>query len=119
MGDAVSDERQPFPVGVPTTFFGVDNNRFKLGDRVYEALEDECDGYRSYLRSVEVVEESPGIFFRTPIDTVVVRKVDSQWLDGWVVESLSDGHQWLEFGTDNGDDYYPQFRFTYSPRAPA
>ena len=38
-------------------FYGVDNNCFKLDNSVLEAVEDESDGYRSYLATVELADK--------------------------------------------------------------
>lgn len=97
-------------------FYGVDGNQFKLGDFVYEAIEDESDGYRSYLESVEV-RGGNGIFFGQPLDKVILKEVDDGYFDGFELRSATDEkHVWLRFGTDNYDDYYPCFTFTYSPK---
>lgn len=114
----------PFPLNTPLPFFGVDNHLFKLGDAVYEAVEDPDDGYRSYLGSIEVRGED-GIFFGRPIDTVVVHEFErggglySDSPDvGYELKSTTDGHVWLRFGTANTQDYYPWFLWEYQPRAP-
>lgn len=97
-------------------FYGVDHNQFKLNDIVYEAVEDESDGYRSYLESVEV-RDSKGIFFGEPLDKVVLVEVDKGDFSGFELRSTTDeNHVWLRFGTDNYDDYYPCFVFRYEPK---
>lgn len=98
-------------------FYGVDNNRFKLGARLFEAIEDPDDGYRSYLGSVERVDGA-GIFFPQPLARVKVAEFDDGTESGY---SFTDkgGHVWLVFGTNNEDDYYPYFIFRYQPKAPA
>ena len=96
--------------GVLYSFYGVDNRYFKLGSIVFEALEDEDDGYRSYLESIPVVYNK-GIFHNKPIVNVYYEEDDehSYFKD-------ETGHIWLEIGTDNTEDYYPCFVFNYSPR---
>jgi hypothetical protein len=42
------------PLGKELGFYGVDSNRFKLGSKVYEAIEDEGDGYRSSLNDINL-----------------------------------------------------------------
>lgn len=105
-------------VGQEFEFFGVDGNSFKLGNHVFEALEDEDDGYRSYLRSVEVKDPSGLIFFGQPVAKVKLTSVDDAY--GFVGFELkdSDGHLWLRLGTDHSDDYYPMFIFQYAAKAP-
>ena len=99
-------------------FYGVCNNRYKLDDTVWEAIEDPSDGYRSYLDSVVCTGESgPGdIFFPDALDTVYVSETQEKSFVGWEIKSTSDHHVWLRFGTDSYDDYYPCFIFQYEPR---
>jgi len=92
-------------------FYGVDGNCFKLGRDVYEAIEDEDDGYRSYLNSIEKVDFD-GIFFKQPLGTIEVKMTD----DWYYLEDVKDGHIWLRVGTDDTDDYYPYFVFDYQPK---
>lgn len=108
----------PFELDKPYEFYGVDNECFKLGDQVFEVLEDAGDGYRSYLASVEVANKEGLIFFKTPIATVKVVEANEGAFEGYSVISTIDGHEWLRFGTDEYNDYYPSFVFRYSPRAP-
>lgn len=109
-------------------FYGVDNNSFKIGVHIFEAEEDEDDGYRSFLRSVEVKDPAGLIFFGTPIATVRVADLDEissdryetrPLHDGYQLIDVDDGHVWLRFGTDVSDDYYPCFIFDYMPKPPA
>jgi hypothetical protein len=103
-------------VGMKFDFYGVCNNEFKLGDTVFEALENPSDGYRSYLGSVEV-RESDGLFFRSPLARVRVEAVTATCSDeGWSLVDVEDGHEWLFVGTNYGDEYYPCFVFRYTPK---
>ncbi len=112
-------------IGQPCDFYGIDNNRFRLGRGAerwtFEAIEDESDGYRSMLDKVATVEEDPGgIFFATPVAVVTPEndasqeEGDNEPFEGWVLRDAS-GHAWLQLGTHHGDDYYPQFTFLYTP----
>jgi hypothetical protein len=103
-------------VGAEADFYGVDNNCFKLNDVVYEAVEDEEDGYRSSLGCVETRDIESKIFFGMPIARVVIESADEGSFDGYKLTDLHDGHEWLRFGTDDYDDWYPCFRFEYSPK---
>lgn len=103
-------------LGCEVDFYGVDNNAFKLGSDVFEAIEDPDDGYRSYLRSVEVRDVEGLIFFERPLARVrVIRNDDGGRFDGYSLVDVVEGHTWLRFGTDDLDDYYPSFRFEYVP----
>jgi hypothetical protein len=112
--------------GAVYEFFGVDENLFKIGPHVIRVLEDESDGYRSHLGSVEIDPKLEGvrpIFFGRPIDSVRIHRADntlwttdSSCFAGFELRSAVDGHVWLRFGTENYDDYYPLFIFKYTPR---
>lgn len=110
-------------LGKTVGFHGVDCNVVCLstadGDRVaFEAVEDQCDGYRSMLDEVKHVSLRGGTFFREPIVEVTIRKiVGGEGYDSFSGYELTDGngHVWLRLGTSNWDDYYPYFVFEYSP----
>jgi hypothetical protein len=102
--------------------YGSDSCMFKLDETIYEAEEDESDGYRSYLGSIEVRPDASAIFFANPVAVVKVVEVNNgsnnyDDVDGYHVVD-ADGHVWLQIGTSNTDDYYPCFRFVWSPKAP-
>lgn len=102
-------------VGTTHGLYGVDGNFFKLGKKVFEAKEDESDGYRSYLDSVEVSNKEGLIFFKRQVAKVEIVKFDTNSFNGYLLRDSS-GHVWLEIGTDNCDDYYPYFVFTWHPK---
>ncbi len=65
-------------IGEELKFYGVDNNRFclKYGGRktIFEAIEDENDGYRSCLGAVEIRPEvDKSIFYQLPVATMLIR----------------------------------------------
>ena len=96
-------------------FFGALCNQFKIDHLVFEAIEDQDDGYRSMLECVTVNEPSAAFdFFQTPLDHVKILCDDF-----YEVISTADGHVWLRFGTDYTDSYYPMFVFEYTPRKEA
>jgi len=103
-------------IGKEFSFYGVDNEAFKLGKLVFEAVEDENDGYRSCLGSVEVKDPSGLIFFKRSLARVKVVATEVGDFDGYHLVDVADGHVWLRFGTDHCDDYYPCFIFDYSPK---
>ena len=93
-------------------FYGVWNECFKLDDKIYEAVENPDDGYRSYLGTVEVREPHPSMTFqRRRIAWVTVLETDDHY---FLVDDT--GHTWLKFGTDHTDCYYPCFVFEYTPK---
>lgn len=107
-------------VGKELDFFGVDNYCFKVGDHVFEAIENEDDGYRSYLDSVVVhdPERLNLIFHGRPFAVVVVEEYDDGDFRGYALRDIEDNHVWLCFGTEYYDDYYPVFRFKYEAKKP-
>jgi len=102
-------------------FYGVDNCTFKIGQIVFEAVEDEDDGYRSMLDGVESVppENATNLIFQHhPIAYVKIAEADDGARHpGYYMEDRT-GHVWLRIGTNDADDYYPYFVFEYKPKAP-
>jgi len=110
--------------GTILSFYGVDNLRFKLAEQVFEAVEDENDGYRSYLESIKVVNDPYDIFSSLPLALVRVERVEINKVDedgeefrfhGYHLVDTT-GHIWLKVGTSSTDAWYPCFRFTYDPK---
>ena len=101
-------------------FYGMDNNFFKLDDEIYQAIEDESDGYRSYLQEIKPVTEEEAeqnlIFFQNPVDRVKIIDVSDGSFEGYEIVAIEDKHIWVRVGTDNTDDYYPSCCIQYNPR---
>jgi len=102
--------------GLEADFYGVDLNKFKLDDMVWEAIEDEDDGYRSLLDTVMRRDCADGIFFAQSLARVRVIESDDGYNEYYRLIDVADGHCWLEFGTQDYYDYYPCFRFEYTPK---
>ena len=92
------------------SFYGVNIRHFKIGGVVFEAREDEEDGYRSSLDCIPRVHVDK-IFSKKPIANIRITK-DS---DGYIKLLDASNHCWLKIGTDYSDDYYPCFVFKYTP----
>lgn len=105
-------------IGNVWPFYGVDGNTFKLGDAVFEAVEDPSDGYRSMMDRVDAVIGEGSIFFGSSIALVRVERIDERDFVGYQLVDAHDGHVWLKLGTDEYDDYYPCFTFRYEPKGP-
>jgi len=118
-------------IGKTFDLYGADAGFFCIADesgegiRVYEAVEDMCDGYRSSLAELRDVtdpeELAKLVFSRVPIAKATGRQAESTstYSVDDVVELVdADGHVWLRVGTTNTDDYYPCYEFTWSPKAP-
>lgn len=98
-------------------FYGAENGHFKLDEVVWEAREDENDGYRSMLDCVVAIRGAQKhIFFREPLAIVTIRRAEESIHEGYELIDEED-HIWLRFGTDRSDDYYPMYYFNYSPKA--
>jgi hypothetical protein len=113
--------------GLTLDYFGANDasHEFKVDGIVFKVLEDPNDGYRSCLGVIEYSNESNEIFFRKSLGKVRIETyeglVRDQWnngCQGYRLVDVEDGHIWLEFGTDNTDDYYPFFVFRHSPKEP-
>lgn len=112
-------------IGSEVDYYGADSgdNCFKIDDIVFKVLEDPNDGYRSCLGVIEYGEQNSSIFFHSPVAKVRIEKFQEaseygQSNEGYRLVDIEDGHVWLEFGTDNFDDYYPMFVFTHYPKSP-
>lgn len=112
--------------GLVLEYFGADDaaHEFKLDGIVFKVLEDPNDGYRSMLGVIEYGKQSDSIFFRKPLAKVRIETYEERYVDhsagdqGYQLVDIEDGHVWLEFGTDNTDDYYPYFVFRHTPKEP-
>jgi hypothetical protein len=103
-------------VGYEYDFYGVDNNTFCIGIEgrrcAFEAQEDPEDGWRSHLATVEV-STTDHVYFQKSLGRVTLEFYQDYFFDGYVIRDVATGHEWLKFGTDNTDDYYPLFIFAY------
>ena len=110
--------------GMVLEYYGADDasHEFNVDGIVFKVLEDPSDGYRSCLGVIEYGEESRSIFFRRPLGKVKIETYEGRNSDyssndvGYQLVDVEDGHVWLEFGTDNTDDYYPYFVFRHTPK---
>lgn len=107
-------------IGKEHKFYGVDNYCFKLGNRIFEAVEDESDGYRSYLGSVELIGDPKGFGLIFPRYSFARVRLEESYsgcdFEGYQIVDLDDGHVWLRFGTEHAWDYYPVFVYAYSAK---
>ena len=111
--------------GMSLDYYGADtgSHEFKLDGIIFKVLEDPDDGYRSHLGVIEYGKQSEGIFFSQPISQVRIELYAGETgegiygtREGYRLVDVTDGHVWLEFGTDNTDDYYPMFVFRHFPK---
>lgn len=90
--------------------------RFRLNGKVYVALEDPDDGYRSAMEKLFVLEgEMKNVF---PPVKVSARHRKSRYEDSDILEFVDVANEKviLAVGTDNTCDYYPCFVAEWSPQ---
>lgn len=90
--------------------------RFRLDGKVYTAVEDPDDGYRSGLERLYAADEPISNVF-PPCKVLVRRKRDDNYGKNDTLEMIDmvTGKVVLEVGTDNCDDYYPSFVANFTP----
>lgn len=90
--------------------------RFRLDGTVYMAVEDPNDGYRSSMEKLFVSDEPMKNVF--PACRVLARKKGrSDYHENDTLEFIDTvtGKVVLEVGTDNHDDYYPNWVASFTP----
>ncbi len=118
----VNDIRFDALVGYSWNFYGIDNQTFVIGTDAhrcaFQVIEDQDDGYRSYLDHIEPVPLHTAIHSKTPIAEIVIVKEfnEFQSFDGFRFRDVTDGHIWLEVGTESYDSYYPVCVWNFYPR---
>lgn len=105
-------------IGGTHKFYGVDNNCFKIGFHTFEAVEDPDDGWRSFMKCVEIKIDRELIFFGHSLATVRIDRLDHPDVEIYTLIDVDDGHLWLAFGTNQTDEWYPYFMFDYYPKPP-
>lgn len=95
--------------------------RFRLDGKIYVALEDPDDGYRSAMEKLFVQEgtEMQNVF--PPVKVLArLRVVKDQYYDGEpdILEFIdtANGKVILAVGTDHAADYYPSFVAEWNPQ---
>lgn len=92
--------------------------RFRLDGKVYMAIEDPSDGYRSSLASLsEYQDECPMENVFPSVQVLARHRAKGTYHEADVLEliDVATGKTVLEVGTDNSDDYYPSFVASFSP----
>jgi hypothetical protein len=102
-------------IGLPVNLYHTTLlNTIQLNDLLFEAIEDESDGYRSAMDRVNVSTSTnphPEL-----LGVVNVKEVDDGYFKGFEIVDTHDNHVWAKFGTDNYDDWYPCFTFEFIPK---
>lgn len=106
-------------VGMKVGLHGVNHTTVQIsnksGDKLtFEVVEDENDGYRSMLKEVVIVQNNSIIAPAQPVALVTITESNGLY---YFTDEYD--HVWLKFGTDDADDYYPIFVFSYTLPKPA
>ena len=90
--------------------------KFTLDGITYLAIEDPEDGYRSYMKDLEIVDEKCKIKIPN-IQVVCKMREDDIFEENDVLEfiDIMNGETILAIGTGNINDYYPYCVFEYYP----
>lgn len=112
---ARTDIKHPFDYDKDCIVWGMDG-------KIYMAIEDINDGYRSSLGLIFVADGDMYELSSYPEfinRNVIVRHVTKSEYYGVsdIVEfiDIETGHLWMRLGTDNIDDYYPSFIAQWYP----
>lgn len=91
--------------------------RFRLDGKVYAAVEDPDDGYRSRMDKFYVSETNMNNVF-APCKVLARMSSDDQYQKNDTLELIDvvTGRIVLRAGTDNTDDYYPYFVSEWNPQ---
>lgn len=89
---------------------------FILDGVAYQALEDESDGYRSSMESLTIVD-AKDVTNRFPPCVVRGQMGGGSQSEILYLVSVESGQNVIEVGTDNSDDYYPNFVGNFDPTA--
>lgn len=89
--------------------------RFRLDGKVYTAIEDPSDGYRSSMGELFVSDDAMKNVF--PPIRVVAKKKAPGYGENDTLEFIdaTTGKVVAEVGTDNSDDHYPSFVGAFFP----
>ncbi len=90
---------------------------FRLDGVTYKATEDPDDGYRSYMRELQIVEDVIPRVTLPDVEVVGCMHPDDKWEKFNVIEfnDAKNGKCVLAIGTGNTDDYYPYCVLEYTP----
>lgn len=89
-------------------------NTFQLGSVLFEVVEDENDGYRSSMQEIKIIKTNEPVTNKIKLDRVTI--LPDLTISGYRLVGKDSEHLWLQFGTDNSDDYYPSFVYRWTPK---
>lgn len=90
--------------------------RFCLDGKIYTAIEDPCDDYRSCMKEIILSKATMTNKFK-PMEVVGIYRDKSGYNSCDILElvNISNGRTVVRVGTDNNDDYYPFFVSEFNP----
>jgi len=95
--------------------------RFRLDGKVYTAIEDPSDGYRSCMRELTFGDLPMANTF-SPVRVLARHRAENAHGNTDDILELLDvvtGRTIVEVGTEDTDDYYPSFVASFHPEAMA
>jgi len=100
---------------IANLYYCNDANCFQLGSVKFEVLEDEDDGYRSSMDCLAVL--STNSERKQLLAEVKIVDISTNDKTMYALRDTKDSSfNWVEFGTENTDDYYPYFVFRTNVR---
>ena len=101
------------------SFYNAEVIRFRLDGKVYNAVDDPSDGYRSNLEKIFVSsDEMKNVFSPVKVLARMNTKCgddESRVNDTLELLDCANGKTILRVGTDNTEDYYPWFVSEWTP----
>jgi hypothetical protein len=111
-------------IGLEGTYEGADEQElvFKFDNILWQAKEDDMDGYRSMLDYVVYADNSTQRKFisHKNLAKVVLESIDNTetggHFAGYILKDITDDHIWLKIGTSYIDEWYPCVIFQHNPK---
>jgi hypothetical protein len=118
--DAVDESVESMKASYGSRFEDCSLIRFRLDGKVYTAIEDPDDGYRSCLGSLILSPDTAMKNVFPPIQVVATKKEPGRYDDDVMqfVDAVT-GKVVMEIGTADTGDYYPSFVGYFNPAAMA
>lgn len=91
--------------------------RFRLDGKVYLAIEDPDDGYRSRMKKLVIFPSKEMLNVFPPVRVLAMKRRDSVYENDILdLIDVVTGKPVLEVGTHDVDDYYPYFVAIFNPQ---
>ena len=111
-------------VGIEGLYEGADELElvFKFDNILWQAVEDDMDGFRSMLDYVLYADNEMNKKFinNKNLARVILENIDDTDdggdFAGYVLKDVNDGHIWLRIGTNYTDEWYPCVVFNHIPK---